>query len=194
MGAVTKPNKYKDLHGWFDYEDTYKSVFDSLTDNAHIVEVGCWLGKSACYMAELIKGQNKKVRFDCVDIWRVPVNSGLHHVISGNKSSQVHDFVNNLNNAGVLDLVNVIQLPSLEVVNIYPDKSLDFVFLDNDHSEAHVYEELEAWWPKIKKGGILAGHDYIESSWPGVVNAVKRFGKKRRKVHEIQQNSFLFNK
>lgn len=40
------------------------------------------------------------------------------------------------------------------------DRSLDFVFLDADHTEAAVGADLKAWYPKLRSGGLLCGHDY----------------------------------
>ena len=53
----------------------------------------------------------------------------------------------------------------------YPDQSLDFVFLDADHDYESVKADIAAWLPKVKPGGILAGHDYM-CGWPGVDRAV----------------------
>jgi cephalosporin hydroxylase len=60
------------------------------------------------------------------------------------------------------------------------DNSFDLVYLDDDHTYKHVKEELRAWWPKIKVGGILAGHDFIEYDHKelgpyGIVQAVREF-------------------
>lgn len=38
---------------------------------------------------------------------------------------------------------------------------LDFIYLDGDHSYKGVMGDLKAWYPKVKKGGIVAGHDYL---------------------------------
>jgi len=38
---------------------------------------------------------------------------------------------------------------------------LDYVYVDARHDYAGVKEDLEAWWPKLRKGGLLAGHDFI---------------------------------
>ncbi len=192
--TAKSPEKYLSIHGWFDYEDLYSKVYEDLGDTAHIAEVGCWLGRSACFMGELIKNGGKQVRFDCIDLWRHPRTEWSDALIKGNKENQTADFVSNLDIAGVLETVNVIQLSSLEAVNVYADQSLDFIFIDNDHSEEHVFEELNAWWPKLKKGGTLAGHDYSEEHWPGVVNAVKRFAKSKRKKHSVMNNSYLMVK
>lgn len=52
-----------------------------------------------------------------------------------------------------------------------PAASLDFVFLDADHSYVAMVADLWAWRPKVRPGGLLCGHDY-EPRFPGVVRAV----------------------
>ena len=52
---------------------------------------------------------------------------------------------------------------------------LDFVFLDAAHDYQSVLADLQAWWPRIKKGGVLAGHDYDGAMFPGVKRAVEAF-------------------
>jgi cephalosporin hydroxylase len=44
-------------------------------------------------------------------------------------------------------------------VKEFKDASLDFVYLDGDHQTDAVVADIDAWKPKIRKGGILAGHD-----------------------------------
>lgn len=55
----------------------------------------------------------------------------------------------------------MIAQPSLEAVKKFSDKSLDFVLLDADHRPESVYDDCEAWWPKIKEGGFLGGRHYL---------------------------------
>lgn len=61
---------------------------------------------------------------------------------------------------------------SLNVVNNFEDGSLDFVFLDGDHSYQTVVNEIIAWMPKVKKGGWIGGHDYGTSRNGKVAEAV----------------------
>ncbi len=42
---------------------------------------------------------------------------------------------------------------------------LDFVYLDGNHDYVPLMEDLHAWWPLVKAGGILAGHDWISDGW-----------------------------
>lgn len=52
--------------------------------------------------------------------------------------------------------------------------TLDFAFIDADHSYEACKEDLELWAPKVRAGGIVAGHDY-GAIWPGVVEAVHEY-------------------
>lgn len=54
----------------------------------------------------------------------------------------------------------LIRKTSQEAVKDFEDKSLDFVYIDADHSFGHVAMDLMIWNEKVKDGGIIAGHDY----------------------------------
>ncbi len=49
---------------------------------------------------------------------------------------------------------------SQQAAETIPDKELDFVFIDGDHSYEEVKKDLNLWWPKVKIGGIFSGHDF----------------------------------
>lgn len=69
---------------------------------------------------------------------------------------------------------------SVEVSREFQDQSLDLVYLDGNHAYTHVRKDIAAWWPKIKAGGILAGHDYTkhpDAETLGVIPAVQQFAK-----------------
>jgi hypothetical protein len=62
----------------------------------------------------------------------------------------------------------ILMLTSMQAVTLFDDGSLDFVYLDAQHHKEAVKEDINYWWPKIKNGGILAGHDYKNDIRPGV--------------------------
>ena len=55
---------------------------------------------------------------------------------------------------------------------LFEDESLDFIYQDASHSYNGVKRDIDAWYPKLKKGGILAGHDYDNPDFPGVNRAI----------------------
>ena len=65
-----------------------------------------------------------------------------------------------------------IDKPSVEAAETLQNGTLDFVFLDADHSYDGVMADIMAWTPKIRYGGFLLGHDYSDEHFPGVVKAV----------------------
>lgn len=63
---------------------------------------------------------------------------------------------------------------SIEAASRIEDRSLDFVYLDARHDYAAVLEDLAAWVPKVKPGGLIAGHDYLDGHLPEGEFGVKR--------------------
>ena len=64
-----------------------------------------------------------------------------------------------------------------------PDRSLDLVYVDANHVESAVYEDLTLWAPKVKRGGIVAGHDYrafVNKPTIHVIEAVQAYTKEHR--------------
>ncbi|HCR52124.1 TPA: hypothetical protein DIV48_00565 [Candidatus Kaiserbacteria bacterium] len=63
---------------------------------------------------------------------------------------------------------------SLDAVKEFPDESLDWVFIDANHSYEHVVADIAAWSRKVRKGGLVIGHDYFVNSKLnfGVIEAV----------------------
>lgn len=63
---------------------------------------------------------------------------------------------------------------SWEMAKEVPDESLDFLYVDANHSEVGVTNDLEAWYPKVKVGGIISGHDYLNPDYE-VQQAARKF-------------------
>jgi predicted O-methyltransferase YrrM len=77
---------------------------------------------------------------------------------------------------------------SWEIADQIDDGSVDLVYIDGDHTYEAVLKDLNAWVPKIKKGGIVCGDDI---GWPGVKKAVDEFFLKDQKNYQlISKNGF----
>ena len=60
----------------------------------------------------------------------------------------------------VKDVVTLIRKTSVQAAKQFKNASLDFVFIDGSHDTDSVCADIDAWLPKVKAGGIIAGHDY----------------------------------
>lgn len=69
----------------------------------------------------------------------------------------------------------VLRMTSIEAAQKIEDGSLDFCYIDGDHRFDAVMTDIILWAPKVRKGGIVAGHDYYEFYQAGVVSAVRAY-------------------
>lgn len=60
-----------------------------------------------------------------------------------------------------LDKVDLVYQDSSVFAGTLEDNSLDFIFIDGDHSYAGVLRDIAAFYPKVKTGGVFAGHDLV---------------------------------
>jgi len=54
----------------------------------------------------------------------------------------------------------VLRMMSVDAAELFSDNSLDFVYIDGWHWHVGIDSDISVWYPKVKSGGILAGHDY----------------------------------
>jgi predicted O-methyltransferase YrrM len=156
------------IPGWFDFADLYDEMVARVPDGqlAFFVECGTYLGASAAHMGRLLARHPRKlIYFTTIDNWS-GVNGEDPAVLEAAARKNLEPYTS--------DWFWVITGDCLEhAPDLYGDDALDFVFLDDDHSEAHVLAEIRAWWPKIRPGGVLAGHDFTT---PSVIRALDAWG------------------
>ena len=69
----------------------------------------------------------------------------------------------------------IMKMTSMEAVGKIPDGSLDFVYIDALHEFDSVMMDIICWSPKVRIGGIIAGHDYFKAYQVGVMPAVNAY-------------------
>lgn len=114
-------------------------------------EVGVWKGAFSEAMCKALPG----LRLRCVDPWG---GDPSYHErkqaadwvrIRAKAERRLHAF------GCVIDARQ-----SVEAARSVPSRSLDFVYIDGNHGREAVYADLVAWAPKVRAGGVVAGHDY----------------------------------
>jgi hypothetical protein len=69
----------------------------------------------------------------------------------------------------------IVKKTSLDAVKYVPDESLDFIHIDGDHRFDFCMTDHIFWAPKVKIGGIIAGHDYAHHHGFGVIEAINAY-------------------
>jgi predicted O-methyltransferase YrrM len=168
---------YQNIQGWFSFAPLYAAMVSKF-DNAIFVEVGSWFGRSSAYMAVEIINQNKNIKFYCVDTWEG--SPELQDWDAVKNKTLYDDFLSNIK--PVKEIINPIKSTSVEASKLFKDNSIDFCFIDADHTYEKVKEDIEHWYPKVKNKRVIAGHDY--PGHPDVKRAVEEFAN--------NNNLFLF--
>jgi predicted O-methyltransferase YrrM len=132
---------------------------DRFQSGSIFVELGSWKGKSIIYLTVETLLQGKDIKIFSVDTWEI-----------GNDTWEIF----NKNIKPIKDSINIIKKTTFDASQDFEDGSIDFLFIDADHSYEGVKSDLERWYPKVKSGGIISGHDYFHTDF-GVRKAVDEF-------------------
>lgn len=139
---------------WFTYPNLYQDMVKRFPTGSTFVEIGAWKGKSSAFMAVEIVNSGKKIDFYCIDTFEGSVehrnNPELPHLYNIFKNNMKH----------VEGYYTDMRMTSMEAVEKFEDESVDFVFIDGSHEYKDIKDDIAHWLPKVKKGGVLAGHDY----------------------------------
>jgi SAM-dependent methyltransferase len=160
--------------GWFSSREglAYRQMVDAMLSEPgarkHVVEVGCWLGRSTSYVARLCHAHAAVL--SCVDSWAGSSDRFDPHYRELLASRDIEaEFRAHLAALGVTAQIH--REPSLDVAHTFAPNSVDLVFLDASHDAAAVAADIAAWRPALRPDGLLLGHDFSERH-PGVVAAV----------------------
>lgn len=149
---------------WFDYLNVYKTIVNNSRPNGIIVELGAWKGRSSAFLVVEAKNKSKDIHVHIVDTW-----DGSEEHTDNMKDGLYEKFISNM--SPLNGLYTAHRMTTNEASGLFQDSSLDGVFIDADHSYEAVRQDIQSWLPKVRSGGILAGHDYT-STFPGVIQAV----------------------
>lgn len=144
------------------------------------VEVGVHRGEFAEQLLATWSGR----RLHCVDPWQDHLPDYDGHVPESNRIADLGETIGRLSAFG--DRAAIHQRTSSLAAPLFPDATLDatldFCYLDANHRRRYVEQDIRLWWPKIRPGGILAGHD-ISGFWqaevePAVVAFARRLDRR----------------
>lgn len=169
---------YKDIDGWFDFNELYSQMVQYLPNNSTLVELGTFKGKSSCCLLVEAYNSGKNLNLHFCDTFigsveHLDETSPFYNDELKKNSNLLYDeFMNNISKCDYP--CHVHKCSTFDLVEEFPNNSIDFVFFDNQHDYDHVCKELKLWYPKVKVGGFLGGHDYVKKD-KDVYNAVNEF-------------------
>jgi hypothetical protein len=167
-GGNVKEHYYLEVPGWFDSQQFYADMVARVPDGGTIVEVGCWCGRSlSCLLVEALNS-GKQLKVFGVDHWQGSVGEPL--LIETAKNVNLQLYCQDVCERAGYPFTLICEA-SVDGAAKFSDGSLDFVFIDASHDEASVAADIDAWLPKVKAGGIIAGHDAEYKSVQAAVNS-----------------------
>lgn len=95
-----------------------------------------------------------------IDPWMPYTGSGRTQNDVGNQNTNMDEAVKRLS---PYSNCHIIRKTSMDALEDIPDNSLDFVYIDGDHSFRYIAEDLYEWAKKVRSGGVISGHDYYDT-------------------------------
>jgi len=148
---------WEKIEGSFSFINFYEQMVNRF-NNAVFVEIGAFKGQSIVYLAERVKELGKNIKLYTVDIFEYAEQQRPWAPNNELGISFYDEFLKNIE--PMKDYITPIKGSSHEMYKKFEDESIDFLFIDGDHNYSAVKKDLEYWYPKVKKGGIISGHDY----------------------------------
>jgi hypothetical protein len=139
-------------------------------------EIGVDVGS----FSEHLLSKTELQKLFCVDPWYDDFGSGYqkdHFDPKGN--TRMDECSDRLAEFTKTDRAELVKATGLEASAEIPDGYLDFVYIDGDHSLEGIYNDIYAWTPKVRVGGIVSGHDYKD----GVNSGMKDYWGKDLEYH-----------
>lgn len=134
-----------------------RNTFGELFQSVNKLGIGVEIGVQTGHHSKNIIESGWKGQLLCVDNW-------VRHA----EFAEAKERLSGLN-------VVFHQGDSADTASQYKNGSLDFVYIDADHSYEGVKRDFEAWYKKVRKGGIISGHDYAPANHKNDCDGVRQF-------------------
>ncbi len=184
---IEKKNNSNDKLKIF-HRDDFGRLFNELKLDGRGAEIGVQRGKYSQILRDTWKGKELYL----IDRWKYySGNKDVANVADDEQKKLYISVVERFIDDGS---VQIIRKDSVEASKQFPDEYFDWIYLDADHSYKGCLSDLKAWYPKLKKGGVFAGHDYVDGKLFGgnfkVKSAVDEFIKdKKVNLYQTEENT-----
>lgn len=152
------------VEGWLRHDEKPFLYESALHAPGVVVEIGSWKGRSTTLMGCAVKSTGNRIY--AVDPFGKPEKMDVlpFYDLWKEQGQDEHyeDFIRNITEQGVADVVVPIRAMSSDAIEIYKDKynePIGFLFIDGCHHRDFVQQDFDLWSPFVVKGGIVAFHD-----------------------------------
>jgi len=164
-----KNNTFRKLMRRFRYKGNRREfLLKKFPKNSICAEIGVRTGEFSTGILEYAKPE----KLYLIDTW-----SGgevlTDEVYTDEVAKQYYDDV--IKKFGKNEKVKIVKSRSLEASKQFSDSFFDWIYIDGDHSYEGVKADLEAYFEKVKSGGLITGDDYRDKERLGVIKAVNEF-------------------
>jgi len=156
------------------------TILANIREGSVGAEIGVWNGD---FSAQILRTVRPSI-LHLIDPWKCAHDDAhLDALYGANKISQEGmdemqiRVIKRFERAITAGIVRIHPAPSADVLQKFPDGSLDFVYVDGDHAHQGCLADFHASLRVVKKGGLICGGDYGTGGWwgDGIVRAVHKF-------------------
>jgi hypothetical protein len=183
-------------------EDTELIFGEYHSSEVTIIEVGSFLGSSACHIAKYFLEKNIKPLIFCVDTWLGDSfmrgeKQWMNWLRCKNGYSTLYyQFLSNMIHNGIQEYIIPIPYTSFDAFRYLNKLGVlaDFCYLDASHHFEEITIELENYMKLVKNGGTLFGDDY-DVGWPEVMSAFQQYVQRNKTIDfKTTQSKFIIKK
>jgi hypothetical protein len=122
-------------------------------------KVGAEIGVFEGYFSEILCQSNPELKLYSIDAWQFyPTHRNFRKQRHYDAAYEIAK-----NKLSAYPNSKIIKKWSMDAAPDFPDESLDFVFIDGNHEFRYVADDIAEWSKKVKRGGIISGHDFGRS-------------------------------
>lgn len=160
-------------------KDDIRKIFLGRLPTAKVaIEIGVWHGDFSGTILEYIKPETLYL----IDPWANVTDDSHTEAFVGRTDDQKMERIfqkvqNRFSDEIQKGRVKIVRDWSVSALSKFQDESIDFAYVDGDHSYEGVSADLDALFPKMKTGGIMGFDDYHRRGWwgDGVIRAINEF-------------------
>lgn len=129
------------------------------------LRVGVEVGVERGSYSEVLCKANPQMVFYGVDSWKFSKDGNekrkTQNSVSQKKCDEIYEKAKK--RLALYPNYKIIKEYSIDAVEQFEDESLCFVYIDANHDYSFVLDDIKMWSKKVRKGGIVAGHDYYQN-------------------------------